>query len=92
MTMTSNLILSSRLFHVKHVKVCLLWVSLAGERLALLKTSWPGLSRPSTRWSHAPVTKALFRTSPPPAETISDASLKRRGVDGRAEPGHDGEA
>jgi hypothetical protein len=34
----------------------------------------------------------LFRTSPPPAEIISDASLKRRGVDGRAEPGHDGEA
>jgi hypothetical protein len=65
---------------------------LGGRKTCASKDVMAGLVLAVHALEPCAVTKALFRTSPPPAETISDASLKRRGVDGRAEPGHDGEA
>ena len=54
-------------------------------------TSWPGSSRPSTRWDWAETRGGLRRhcacfESFPPA-----ACVLRTGMDGRDEPGHDGQ-
>jgi hypothetical protein len=55
--------------------------------------SWPGLTRPSTRFGAADDSKGAARSKSSGSEALvtvrADAAIRLRGVDGRVKPGHD---